>query len=78
MKRFRLPKKIHWPGFTVKVEVVSMTGDDQEEWVYDADMGVIRLQKGLTVAQQRYYFSHAMLHVAADYHHKQIVEGATS
>ena len=74
---WRLPKAVHLPGFLVKVEEVSMTENDQAEYVYGVDGGVIRIRKGMAVAEQKYYFSHELIHAVADYHHKQIVDGGT-
>jgi len=75
MKPWHLPKKVHFPGFTIKVETVSMTDLDSAEYVYGDTGGVIRIGKGMTVAQQKYYFSHELIHAAIDYHHKQHLEG---
>jgi len=55
-----------------------MTGDDMGEWVYSDNGGVIRIQRGLKVKEQEYYFSHELLHAAIDYHHKLIASGATA
>ena len=74
---WRLPKYVHLPGFLVKVEVVSMTDSDGAEYVYGDGGGVIRIGKGMSVAQQKYYFSHELMHAAIDYYHKQILEGGT-
>ena len=76
MKQWRLRNKIYLPEFTVKIEVVSMTDLDQAEYVYGEDGGVIRLGKGMSVNQQKYYFSHELQHAATDYHHKLVVGGA--
>ena len=77
MKQWHLPKAVHLPGFLVKVEIVTMTDNDQAEYVYGEDGGVIRIGKGMTVAEQRYYFSHELVHAVVDYHHKQIIKGGT-
>jgi len=75
--KFRLPKQIRLPGrFTVKIEVVSMTGDDQAEYVYDDNGGVIRLNKGLTLSQQKFYLGHEILHCAIDYYNLLLQTGA--
>jgi len=76
MKRFRLPKKVHLPGFVIKVEIVSMTDQDQGEYVYGDNAGVIRIRKGLSVREQKYCFSHELLHAVVDYHHR-LIEGGT-
>jgi len=78
MKRFHLPKKVHLPGFVIRVEEVEMTEDDSAEYVYSGSGGVIRIQRGLTVAQQKYYFGHEMQHALIDYLHKLVMEGATA
>ncbi|KKL13147.1 hypothetical protein LCGC14_2528630, partial [marine sediment metagenome] len=38
---------------------------------------VIQLKKGMTQAQQKYYFSHELIHAAIDYHHFMITQGGT-
>jgi len=76
MKIWRLPNTIIVPQFRIKVEVITMTDLDQAEYVYGNDGGVIRIGKNMTIAEQRYYFSHEFVHAAVDYHHKQILEGA--
>ena len=77
MKQWRLPKTVPLPGFKIKVEIVTMTGNDQAEYVYGDDGGVIRIGKDMSVKEQKYYFSHELQHAVADYHHRQIVEGGT-
>lgn len=76
MKRFRLPKKVYWPGFVIRVEEVEMTGDDMGEWIYSDNGGVIRIQRGLNVAHRKYYFGHELAHAVVDYLHKLIASGA--
>ena len=76
MTRFRLPKRIRLPGgFTVKIEEVAMTGDDQAEYVYADDGGVIRIQRGLTKSQQRFYLGHELLHCTIDYYNLLLQTG---
>jgi len=69
MKRWRLPKVIKLPGFTIKVEVGGVL-DGSGEWSYSGDVGVLRLNKNLTINQQKYFFSHELLHAIIDYHHR--------
>jgi len=77
-KRFVLPKKHTLPGgFTIRIEEGAMTCDEDAEFSYSAEgHGVLRLRKGLTKKQQRYHFSHEMIHAMIDYHHLMIREGA--
>ena len=76
MARWRLPKKKNLgPGFIVKIEEGTLT-DTDAEWAIGDHGGVIRMRRGLTVAQQRYLYSHELIHAALDYHHKQVLEGA--
>ncbi|KKL15421.1 hypothetical protein LCGC14_2505760 [marine sediment metagenome] len=79
MKRFVLPKKIKLPGgFNIKVGEVALTNDETSNWSYDMQgNGVIQLKKGMTQAQQKYSFSHELLHAVADYHHFMITQGGT-
>lgn len=80
MKRFVLRKSISFPGgFTVKI-VEGVLVDKTACWDYDPDRleGVITLDKGLTQAQQKYYFSHELIHAMIDYHHFMIMNGGRS
>ena len=79
MKRFVLSKKIRWPeGFTIKIVEVDLTNDEDANWSYDMQgNGVIQLKKGMTLAQQKYHFSHELIHAAVDYHHFLITRGGT-
>lgn len=78
MKQWRLPKAVHLPGFTIKVEIVSMTDNDQAEYVYGDTGGVIRIGKGMNLSEQKFYFSHELIHATVDYHLKQVIDGGTS
>ena len=73
MKRWRLPKKIHLPGWVIRIEIGDTPGLDAE-WAYNVESGggVIRLRPGLTKAQQKYTLSHELLHAAVDYHHAML------
>lgn len=77
MKRFRLPKKIYLPGFTIRVEQGTVT-DAKAVWEVGDSGGVIRLAKNLTVAQQKYYLSHELIHAAIDNHHNNILDGGVA
>lgn len=78
MKRFVLRKSISFPGgFTIKIVESIFTDDQNACWDYNTDKleGVITLRKGLTLAQQRYYLSHELIHAMIDYHHMMIQNG---
>ncbi len=75
VKIWRLPRTVIVPDFKIKVEVITMTDLDQAEYVYGNDGGVIRIGKGMSVGQKRFYFSHELIHAAVDYHLKQVLEG---
>ena len=77
MRKWRLPKKKSLgPGFVVTVEIGTLT-DTDGEWAVGDYGGVIRIGKGLTVSQQKYHYSHELVHAALDYLHKLIKdEGA--
>jgi len=73
---WRLPKrKSLGPGFTIRIEEGTLT-DTDAEWAVGEAGGVIRLRKGMTKAQQRYHYSHELVHAALDYHHEQMRRGA--
>jgi len=76
MRIFRLPKQVRLgPHFLIKVEVGSII-DAYAEWNVGDSGGVIRLRKGMTIAQQRYHYTHELVHAAIDYHHQENMEGA--
>lgn len=77
-KRFVLPKKITLPGgFTVRIQQALMTSDEMADWTYSDDgNGVLRLKRGMTKKQQKYYLSHELIHTMIDYHHVMLLEGA--
>ena len=77
MKQWRLPKAVHLPGFVIKVETVSMTDLESAEYVYGEDGGVIRIGKGMTTSQQKYYFSQELIHAIVDYHHRMVTHGSS-
>lgn len=73
---WRLPKrKSLGPGFTIRIEEGELT-DCGGEWTYNERGGVIRIQKGMTKANQRYYYSHELIHATVDYHLEQAKRGA--
>ncbi len=77
-KRFVLPKQVTLPGgFVIRVQEVTLSGGDNAEFTYGEDFAVISLAKGLTQRQQKYHFSHELIHAMIDYHHLLILEGAT-
>ena len=77
MMSWRLPKrKTLGPGFTIQI-VEGVLTDSAAAWEIGNHGGVITLIKGLTKAQQRYYYSHELIHAAIDYHHEQNKSGAT-
>ena len=71
MRRWRLTKKIYWPGYVIVVEIGTLT-DTDGEWAVGEGGGVIRLRKGLTKAQQKYTLSHEILHAAVDYNNAML------
>ena len=78
MTRWRLPKQRSLgPNFTIKIEEGSLT-DTNGEWLAGYNGGIIRLKKGLTKAQQRYYYTHELVHAALDYCHQESIRGAVS
>jgi len=77
-KRFVLPKKILLPGgFSVRIQQVEMTTDETADFTYSPDgSAVLRMKRGMTQKQQRYYLSHELIHAMIDYHHVMVMEGA--
>ena len=76
-KRFVLPKQVTLPGgFVIRVQEVNLTNDCNAEFGYSREgAAVISLAKGLTQRQQKYHFSHELIHAVIDYHHLLILEG---
>lgn len=75
MKQWRLHKKIYLPGWMIRIDIVDVPGSDGEWVVGENGGGIIRLRPGLTKGQQKYTFSHELLHAAVDYNNAMLIEG---
>ena len=71
MRRWRLTKKIHFPGWVIRIEIGEVPGS-YGEWAVGRDGGVIRLSPGLTKAQQKSTLSHELMHAVIDYNNAML------